>query len=81
MLPEPKERAVDVAAASEEPQHHSDNMSTIQKEKLDNSDVDVGAQLVAGTVVEFDQAVMRRALWKIDVWVLPLLALVLQLTN
>ncbi|OAQ77997.1 MFS transporter, ACS family, allantoate permease [Purpureocillium lilacinum] len=54
---------------------HEDDEIHVPEKVHNTSNVDIGAQIVAGTVIEFDQVVMRRALWKIDLWVLPLLAL------
>lgn len=53
---------------------HEDDEIHVPEKVHNTSNVDIGAQIVAGTVIEFDQVVMRRALWKIDLWVLPLLA-------
>ncbi|KAJ6447308.1 MFS transporter, ACS family, allantoate permease [Purpureocillium lavendulum] len=76
MSAEPRDYAVEMATPASGRQHHDqDDMSNVQKEKADASHTDVGARLIAGATVEFDEAVMRRALWKIDLWVLPLLAL------
>lgn len=70
-----KEDSVSAVGRSPSPQDHTkDADSTTQKAILDSGDVDIGAQYGGSVAVEVDPAVMRKTLWKIDLYVLPLLA-------
>ena len=62
------------ATGQPEPKPRRDSDGATVLKELDTAHVDVGAQLLASTAADFDPAVTRRALWKIDLRVLPVLA-------
>ena len=51
-----------------------DEMDSTGKALVPTKELDIAAQFAGLSPESFDEAVLRRVRWKIDCWVLPLLA-------